>query len=320
MQLLNATRVCLVGTYTFYRFCRWANFTAERAIAGGIAYVPITPFEPPANPVSTLDPPAVIAERRRGLGIPADAVVIGRLARADASKWSELNFQLINILLERLPTAVWVSIGYPESLGRSQLLQRWGERFLDQPQTSDYRRLMDIVSSLDLQAFFGRGECFASSIAEASGAGVPTIGLATPLKDNGQAEQLIDGFNGYLVGSVEQAVERIASTVSAPEALAAMKARSRQHCWERWHMDRVAGDLLSLYQHWRSPSGAPPEYLALMKEEAEEFGNHYRDRMVTLLATNLAQRLKWQVLLAAAESPKLWPIGRAIKRLAEKLR
>jgi glycosyltransferase involved in cell wall biosynthesis len=320
MQLLDATRVCLVGTYTFYRFCRWANLSLAEALAKGIAYAPITPFEPPDNPVSALDAQPVIDERRRRLGIPENAMVVGRLARNDPGKWDRQNVELINALLERIPQAAWVSIGYPERLGRAELQRRWGQRFLDQPETRDYRRLMDIVSSFDIQAFFGRGECFASSIAEASGAAVPTVALANPLKDNGQSEQVIDGLTGYLVASASQAVDRISELAAAPARLNEMKVQTRRHCWERWHMDRVSADLLSLYSHWRDPGNNSCDYLSLIEKEATEFSQHYHDRMIHIFARGPAQRMKWRALLSAAESPTLWPIGRAVKRLAAKLR
>ena len=112
------------------------------AIRRGIAYVPITPFEPPASAVSALDDRVAIAERRARLGVPENAFVVGRLARSDPSKWDSSNFDLVNSLLERVPQAAWLSIGYPEKLGRSTLQQRWGHRFVDHPETSDYARLM----------------------------------------------------------------------------------------------------------------------------------------------------------------------------------
>lgn len=318
-DLLHFTRVCLVGTYCFWRFCGWMQLSPKQAVDQGIGYVPITPFEPPGIQVAATDDPAIVRRRRARYGIPDNAFVVGRLGREDGSKWNDLNSTLVNDILSRFPDAYWLSIGFPAVKGRQALVDRWGKRFINLPETGDYEALLDLVSSLDVQAFFGHGECFASSIAESAGVGVPTIALANPLRDNGQAEQVIDGFNGFLVTSPEQAADRVGQIIADPPLLAKMKVQARNHCLERWHITRAADDLLSLYRYWIEKT-TPPPYADVMIRETLEFGEGYRPRLVRLLGNNPLSRLKWNVLLKAVESPKAWRVGRILKRKWEKYR
>ena len=151
------------------------------------------------------------------------------------------------------------------------------------PETADYQRIARVLGCLDVQMFFGQGECFASSIAEASGIGVPTIALATPLRDNGQAEQITDDVNGYLVGEVNQAVRFANALMSEPDKLRSMKRAAKELCHARWSVaDRAASDLLGLYEFWRDPSRRP-DYVDLMLEETDRFGAGYRDRIARLM-------------------------------------
>ena len=308
--LLEQTRTCLVGCYTFYRFCRWTNQTGEAAIARGVGYVPITPFEPPATAVFALDDSAAITARRAKWGIGPGAFVIGRVGRNDAGKWSPLSEPLVDALLGRFDSVVWLSIGYPESMGRERLAARWGSRFVNLPETSDYGVVTEVLASLDVQAFFSRGECFASSIAEAAGVGVPTVALATPLLDNGQAEQAVEGVTGRLVGGVDGAVQFVAEMAKSPERLAALKASTARHAAQRWHVRRSTDDLLALYEHWLNPGSPEPAYAEVMRHEHAMFAAEYRRRMAELMGGGAVGRAKQRVALALAES---WPAFRAAR-------
>lgn len=306
-RFYKKVRTCLVGCYTFYRFCRWMGLSSRRAIENGVAYIPITPYQPPATLMTTLDAPADIARRRADFGLPADAFVLGRIGRDDPAKWSGDNESLVNALLQRIPNAHWLSIGYPTSMGRERLAAQWGPRFINLPETPDYQLIARALSCFDLQAFFSRGECFASSISEAAGAAVPTIALSTPLNDNGQAEQVIDNLTGQLVGNVEQAVAFAAQLAADPARLTRLKQSTRDHAHSRWHLARATDDLVSLYRHWLHPNDPPPAYLQTMREEHDAFAQDYRTRMISLGT----KRLKLQAV-------ECWPtflLGRKLKSL-----
>jgi glycosyltransferase involved in cell wall biosynthesis len=321
LQLLERTKTCLVGIYTFYRFTKWTHQTTDQAIDAGIAYVMITPFEPSTNLLLATDDTAIVESRRDSFGIPPGAFVVGRIGREHFSKWSVDSAELVDMLLKIDPSVHWLSIGYPIEHNRAQLESRWPGRFHNLPETSDYNLIARVLSCMDVQIFFGRGECFASSIAEAAGVGVPTIALATPLKDNGQAEQITDGSTGFLISSVKQAGDCTKQMLGDPRKLATMKENTRSHCIARWHADRVAADLLSLYNLWLAPDSSTANngkaYQALMKQEVTDFAQTYHQRVATTMSDNPLGRLKWNLLMKMVESPAIWKMGRWLKRLSE---
>ena len=310
--ILKQTRTCCVGEYTFYRLCRWLRVTGEWAIGHGMGYVPLTPFEPPASEQS----PEWAATKRLDLGLRSDAFVVGRIGRNTAGKWSPAHEGMINDLLMRVPRACWLSVGFPEERGRSRLLARWPGRFVDFPQTADYEFLIKVLSCMDVCLFFSlHGECFASSICEAVCAGTPTVASCTPINDNGQAEQVLDGVTGFLVPEPQQALEVLAGLEAEPARLAALKASAGAYGQGRWHVDRVCDDLLSLYAWYLNDSGPEPPYVGLMREEHRMFAQAYRGRVMSLMGRGPLDRLRWFLLLSAVESWGLFKLGRSLKEL-----
>jgi glycosyltransferase involved in cell wall biosynthesis len=279
-RILELTQTCCVGTYAFYRMCKWLSLPPGRALDRGIAYVPLTPFAPPANAVSSLDLEEVRERRRKALGISEGAFVCGRIGRDDPSKWSSANRALVDRLLSSFPQVQWLSIGFPASMGATELANRWGKRFRNIPRIIDAQQLADVISSFDLQLFFSRyGECFASSISEAAGQGVPTIALSTPLHDNGQAEQIIDGTTGFIVGGVDGAIAATARLIADKQLLLRLRQSCIRHSHGRWHAKRVTRDLLDFYADWRS-SGLRAKHRDDLMTEYCVFAATYRHRAV----------------------------------------
>ena len=313
--LLGHTRVCLVGCYTFYRYCKWLGISPEEATRRGTGYVPITPFETPAETVSTLDGSETIVSRRAAFGLGEAKRVVGRIGRNHVAKWTPDHERLIDTLLESDEQLHWLSVGLPEQFGATGLAARWGRRFVNLPETPDYALLTRVLASFDLQILFGHGECFASSIAEAAGVGVPTIALATPLRDNGQAEQVDDGRTGWLVGSIEQAVDRVREAFTSSGKLVEMKAAAREMATTRWSAARAGDDLLSLYDYWRRPAAAPPAYIATMLEETRTFAEQYHSRIARLMGHGPIGQSIWRLQMKAVENGSIFRMGRAVRRL-----
>jgi glycosyltransferase involved in cell wall biosynthesis len=322
-SILSRTRTCVVGVYTFYRLCRWLGVSGERGIASGLGYVPLTPYEPPASPLVTTDPPDQIAARRAALGVPDGAAAVGRIGRASPEKWHPASRDLVDALLARSERMVWLSVGFPDERGRAELAARWGARFINLPETPDYNTIARVLSSLDVGVYFGNGECFSASICEAAGAGVPQVVMANPLKDNGQAEQIIDGVNGYLVGTTTGAVDAVLRLIDDPALLARMRVAAREHAVRRWHRDRVVADLVELYRYWSAGDGGggggggDDGYVRTMLREHAEFAREYRPRMLALMGAGAGplRALANRAMLAGVESWTAFRLGRFLKRL-----
>lgn len=316
---LNRTQTCCVGVYSFYRMCKWLNISMEQAVKLGIGYVPITPLEPCSLNILANDAPETVAARRSELGITKDAFIVGRIARNTTSKWHSDSEVLIETLLSRSPKIVWLSVGYPDELGRERLQSKWGKRFCNFPQTADYNFLCQVLACMDVQVFFSRhGECFASTICEAAGIGVPTIGLCTPLTDNGQSEQIVEGVTGMLINSIEGAIKAVESLLDSPVTLAKLKASTHKYAYDKWHVDRVSTNLLELYLFWISGNRKKSDYVAQMQREYAEFADNYRQRVAKLMGTNPLSHTLWLGLTAAVESWSIFCMGRSLKQVLQR--
>jgi hypothetical protein len=244
---------------------------------------------------------------------------VGRIGRASISKWHPRSEEVVDRLLAARPGIRWLSVGMPDSLGVGRLHERWGSRFTNLSETSDPDLLAEVTQSLDLQVFFSRhGECFASSIAEAAGLGVPTIALSTPFNDNGQAEQVTDGVTGYLVAGLDQATDVVGQLHDRPAELQALKTRTAAYAHKRWHYRRVASDLTELYRFWRSNDmqHSPLAYVQTMMTEERDFAQSYKGRLLRLAAKGGPSQLALRIGLPAYETWSIFKATRTLKAFA----
>jgi glycosyltransferase involved in cell wall biosynthesis len=308
LDTLRQTKVCCVGTYTFYRLCRWLRVRPQAAIERGIGFVPLTPlFLPPQAP--TRD------DARQTLGIPLRAFVVGRVGRETPSKWHADTEESVSRLLSALPEAVWISVGHPEARGMERLLTRWGSRFIALGETSDEVHLATAFRAMDVQLFHSpSGECFAATICEAAGNGVPTVAVANALKDNGQAEQVRDGVTGMLVRDAAHATREIIRLARDEPRVRALQSSALRHAHERWASARVANDLADLYRWWGS-GGTRPSYADTMLREATEFHFRYRAQMSALHGPRALSAWWAAGALRAAEYWPTFKAGRLAKRV-----
>ena len=303
-RVLALTRTCCVGAFTFYRLGRWLKQQAAEMIGNGIGYVPLTPFQPPPATVDR-------DEQRRAMDIAPDAFVFGRIGRRQGGKWHPCYPQIIEAMLSTNPSAHWIAVGFPDELGRERLRSRWGGRFRDFPETTDYQFLAGVLSAMDVQLFWSRhGECFSSTICEAAGMGTPTVAGINPCQDNGQVEQVLEGLTGYLAGSPMQAIALLQRLASDPGLVSALRVSTRQHAWERWHVDRVSIDLVQLYDYWLS--GKVCAYVEVMVREQREQMHNYRGKVAALKAGGGLRHSAWEMALWSAES---WPLFTGARRL-----
>lgn len=314
-SVLKKTRTAVVGTYILYRLRHWLGLSLDEALASGVAFTPVVSFQATDPPHSTLDSDSVRAARRAELGIPADAEVIGRIGRNSPEKWSPANCDLINRFLTARPRGVWLSVGFPDELGLSELKERWGDRFIALPQSSDYELLSKAFASMDLQAFFScAGECFAATICEPAGVGLPTIAGTNPLKDNGQSEQVVDGQTGYLVASADEALQRIHALLDSPDELTALKQATLDYAHARWTPEQIVQESLALYEAWGSEDPLAHPRMRQISVEARAFDRDYLPRILRLHGANPLASAWWSFKLAATRNWSLFRLGARLKR------
>jgi hypothetical protein len=104
-----------------------------------------------------------------------------------------------------------------------------------------------------------------------------------------------------------------------PQELEQLKRSTRDHALQNWHADRAAADLLELYDAWRNGKADSP-YQRKMIEQADQFGESYRRRMIHIMSDGGIDRLKWHAALTAMESWNTFRLGRTLKRATDRLR
>jgi hypothetical protein len=200
------------------------------------------------------------------------------------------------------------------------LANRWGRRFHNLTETPDYGLLAEFYASLDVHFFHSpNGECFASTICESAGFGLPTVGVSTPLRDNGQAEQIVNGITGWLVADQESALERIALLMADSESVAALKVSSQTYARTRWLASRVADDLLSMYEAGLNPESPDNQYLAEVQLEQKAFAETYRRRVVQLHGRSPLRRWFWRSAIRSAEWWPAFVAGRFSARVVRRV-
>lgn len=311
--VLDRVGVCCVGVYTLYRFLRWLGRDPQTHDDPSIMAVPLTPYLPPEGGSDDATGATAIEARRVRYGLrPGLHRVVGRLGRDHPSKWHPRTPGLVRKLLAGRPETGWLSVGLPAAYGAAELRAEFGNRFVNLPETSSFDEVARILGCLDVQVFLSpHGECFASSICEAAGLGTPTIAYSSPLKDNGQAEQAFEGRTGFLVATDEQVLAHL-DGLEDDAALARLRASTRAHCLDRWHVDRSAADLLAAYRHRLAGGGPPPIGFATLREELRDFAAGYRDR-VTALPPDRMERAKLRIALRLAENWSSFRAGRRLK-------
>lgn len=314
-SILKQTRTAVVGTYILYRLRHWLGLSLDQALASGIAFTPVVSFQATDPPHSTLDPPDVRAARRAEFGLAADAFVIGRIGRASPEKWHPANKKLIDRFLSTHSNGAWLSVGYPHETDVAALKERWGDRFISLPQSADYELLARAFASMDVQVFMScAGECFAATICEPAGVGLPTIALANPIKDNGQSEQVVDGETGYLVASIDGALAHLDRLVEHPEELQQLKQTTKDYAESRWTPAKITQELLELYEAWISPDAIESERFKRLRDEANRFDSGYLPRLLKLYGVNPKLRLWWRLKLAAVRNWNAFKIAAQVKR------
>lgn len=313
LKTLDRVRTCLIGAYMLYRQRHWLGMSTDEAIRNGIGVVHINSFEETDPPQSTLDPSEVRADRRAEMGVPADAFVVGRVGRNVAEKWSPSHEGMINQLFEKHANLCWLSVGMPSERGADRLKEKWGERFVNLPESPDFLVLAKAFAAMDLQIFFSPyGECFSTTICEAAAVGCPTIAGANPVRDNGQSEQLIDGVNGYLVASTAQARVLVDQLIADPERAQRLKQQTFDYAQARWTTAQIAQDLLAFYDAWRQPDPSATPHLKWVAEIERRFAEGYVDRLINLLGDSPVSRLQWRTKLALVRN---WTAFRMAVRL-----
>ncbi|HEX6513614.1 MAG TPA: glycosyltransferase family 4 protein, partial [Chloroflexota bacterium] len=180
---------------------------------------------------------------RRKWGVPAEAPLVGIVARLVPIKGHELFIDAAADLLARRPDVRFAIIGDGE---RRQELQRYAaQRLVPVVFTGWESDLPAVYAALDVVCLTSFNEGSPVALIEALTAGKPVV--STPA--GGVTDLIEDGVNGLLVrsrdpGELSQTVERI---LADPELARKLGERGRATAYPRYDVGRLVEDMRELY-------------------------------------------------------------------------
>jgi glycosyltransferase involved in cell wall biosynthesis len=204
----SADRGCIDIHYLISRWClwkwqRWSRILSPRPI--GILMpnlVMHTEFSHRSSEVRQAF--------RRAHGIPADALVFGRVGSLLEPKWSAIIFDAFSAYAETHDQAWLLLVGMPVELHPALMTvpDNIRQRVVLVDFIRDDSALGNVYTSMDVFLHASRiGESFGMVLAEALLCGVPVITFSTPDKDNSQIEVVGHEIGGLVVANVAGMIE-----------------------------------------------------------------------------------------------------------------
>jgi hypothetical protein len=179
-------------------------------------------------------------------GVPADAIVLGRIGQPNRPSWSRVLFRAFAEVAARDERVWLVTVGLPRELHpvRDELPEPLRRRVVGIDFLHGDAALRRCYGSLDVFAHASRcGETFGMVICEAGLARVPTVTLSTPARANSQVEVVGHGRGGLVAGDARHFARALASLVDQPSERAALGEGAarwiREHCDPKAITDRM---------------------------------------------------------------------------------
>ncbi len=233
-----------------------AIFTAKQYVVPSLT-VPMLSIRPPSiNPLSEKNRDLTdteVLEVLQRFGVKCDQPIITQVGRFDPWKDPSGAIDVYRLVKKQFPTAQLLLIAGmaaddPEGwLYLEKSARHAGEdpdvhlltdlKGVKDHEVNAFQRASEVVLQMSTREGFGL------TVAEALWKSVPVVGR----KVGGIPLQVIDGVNGYLVDTVEQAAERVCSLMKNKELAKQMGASGREHVRENFLVISQLRDNLRLF-------------------------------------------------------------------------
>lgn len=205
---------------------------------------PQLPLAVVPNPVDTnafyRDPDAG-QKWRSSFGVPAEAVVIGRVGQPIPSKWSPLLFTAFDQVAARR-SDTWLVVVAPPKIALHQIARMASRaRVVVVPTIETDPGLRAAYSAMDIMAHAAsQGESFGYVVAESMLCEVPVVTLSTPWGDNAQTELVKSGVTGIVAHTSREFVQSLQRLVDSPNERRVMGRTGRESIVSRFDAGHVA--------------------------------------------------------------------------------
>jgi len=196
------------------------------------------------------------AEVRRSLGVPADAPLVGKVARLEERKGYRYFIEMAEKVLKQVPTAHFVGVGAGQQLDflNAEVARRG---LAGQIHFPGFRAdIAEVLACLDVTVLTSLWEGLPRALVQAAACSVPAVTFEV----EGAREVVKDGVNGYVVPSkdVEQLADRVISLLTHPERARAMGAAGSGLVHQGWTIESMVREISAVYEALASETGGSP--------------------------------------------------------------
>ena len=182
---------------------------------------------------------------RRSFGVPADAPLVGKVARLEARKGYRYFLDLAENVLQRIPGTHFVGLGAGEQHAALEAeIERRG--LSGRVHLPGFRHdIADVLAVLDVAVLTSLWEGLPRVLVQAAACGVPAVSFAV----EGAHEVVKEGVNGWVVPmrDVPQMAERVVTLLSNPERAKAMGAAGRDMVSQTWAAENMVREIAGAY-------------------------------------------------------------------------
>jgi glycosyltransferase involved in cell wall biosynthesis len=193
------------------------------------------------------------AEVRRSLGVPAEAPLVGKVARLEERKGYRYFLDMAERVLQRVPDAHFVGVGAGEQL---EFLGTEAARrgLASRVHFPGFRQdIADVLACLDVLVLSSLWEGLPRVLVQAAACGVPAVTFDI----EGAREVVKEGVNGFVVPSkdVGQLADRVASLLADPARARAMGVAGSGLVHQGWTVESMVRDISAVYDTLSSIRG-----------------------------------------------------------------
>jgi len=193
-----------------------------------------------------LNPAFDVAQKRRALGIPAGARVIGTASRLEEIKNIPMMLRGFKKVLAKCPECVLLVAGHGSQAQRLKALAAElgiGEQVLFLGLRHDLPELFKLIEVFLLVSFT---EGISITLLEAMGSGVPAVVTRT----GGNPEVVLDGETGYLieVGDEDAMAAKVLELLASPEQAARLGGKGVERVERHFSFGSMMEQYLELYR------------------------------------------------------------------------
>ena len=196
------------------------------------------------------------AKVRRSLGVPADAPLVGKVARLEERKGYRYFIEMAEKVLKQVPTAHFVGVGAGKQLDflNAEVARRG---LTGQIHFPGFRAdIAEVLACMDVTVLTSLWEGLPRALVQAAACSVPVVTFEV----EGAREVVKDGVNGYVVPSkdVEQLADRVISLLAHPERARAMGTAGSGLVHQGWTIESMVRDISAVYEALASETGGSP--------------------------------------------------------------